>query len=125
MKILYLVFIICLLVSCKSANLFTYNKIPHSGIYTYDLAFAEFGGRSLGANCLVEIIEDSITVIHNGGNLSGEKGQVIESGHIRWHKATKQWIIASSLGDENAPEVGGCSDGPIVVDFKKKKVWLC
>lgn len=126
MKLFYQTSIItfCLLwiISCRST---TIGKIPQNGTYTYDLAFAEFGGKSLGANCVVKIDNDSITVFHNGGNISGNRGDILSAGHIRWHKETKQWIIAESDKDSDADEVGGCSDGPLVIDFRHKKVWLC
>lgn len=128
MRIIHRIFILSLfslfIISCKT-TIFIKNNIPASGTYIYSLAFAEFGGKSLGADCKVEIIGDSISVIHNGGNISGNKGDIIAAGHIRWHKATKQWIIAESENDIYADEVGGCSDGPIIVDFENKKVWLC
>ncbi|NMM47695.1 hypothetical protein [Marinigracilibium pacificum] len=99
-------------------------QIPESGTYTYDVAFAEWDGKSL--DCTVEVIisGDSITIINNG-SLSGEKGEIIETGKIVKHKPTGQWIIATSPEDEYAEEVGGCSDGPSIIDFKNKKWWTC
>lgn len=71
---------------------------------------------------MVVISGDSVKIINNGG-LSGKKGDVIEYGKIVKHKATGQWIISTKPEDEFANEVGGCSDGPRVIDFKNKK-WL-
>lgn len=98
---------------------------PKSGTYIYKVAFAEWQGRSLGATVLVKIKGDSIYVIHNGGNVSGQKGEVIDSGIIMKHKATGQWIIGRHPRDRDAAEVGRCSDGPSVIDFNRKLFWLC
>tara|TARA_B100000809_G_C15028220_1_gene490984 strand:- start:291 stop:647 length:357 start_codon:yes stop_codon:yes gene_type:complete len=94
------------------------------GTYTFDIAFAEWGGKSLGSTCSVIIKGDSITVI-NDGSLSGEKGEIIEKGTLMIHKDTGKWIITHSKSDINAEEVGGCSDGPTEIDIKNKKLWLC
>lgn len=98
---------------------------PKNGTYTYAIAFAEWNGKSLGATCTVKVKGDSIKVIHNGkGNLSGKKGDILDEGIIVKHKSGK-WIIARKATDKNAKEIGGCSDGPSVIDFKQKKWWSC
>jgi hypothetical protein len=98
---------------------------PKNGIYTYQIAFAEWGGKSLGATCTVIIKGDRIKVLHNGTRgLSGSKGEILDSGIIVLHKSGK-WIIGHSIKDKNAKEIGGCSDGPTVIDFKRKKWWTC
>ncbi|MDN4165922.1 hypothetical protein QWY31_10435 [Cytophagales bacterium LB-30] len=99
-------------------------QIPKSGIYEYTVAFAEWEGKSLGASVTVVISGDSITIINNG-SLSGVKGEIIEIGRIIKHKYTSKWIIATKPEDEFAEEVGGCSDGPRIIDFKNKKWWTC
>ncbi len=98
---------------------------PKNGTYTYDVAFAEWDGRSLGATVTIKIKGDSIYVIHNGSNLTGSKGDIIDSGIIMRHKQTGKWIIGHSENDKNAPEIGGCSEGPSEIDFKNRKFWLC
>ena len=99
---------------------------PKDGTYTYSIAFAEWGGKSLGATCTIKIKGNSIRVIHNGNkNLTGIKGEIIDQGIIVWHAKSKQWIIAHNSKDKNAKEVGGCSDGPSVIDFKHKRFWMC
>ena len=98
---------------------------PKEGTYTYTVAFAEWNGKSLGATCTVIIKGDSIKVVHNGnGNLTGKKGDIIDAGIIIKHKSGK-WIISHSANDKNADDIGGCSDGPTEIDFKRKKVWSC
>ncbi|MES2949679.1 MAG: hypothetical protein V4858_14145 [Pseudomonadota bacterium] len=42
-----------------------------------------------------------------------------------WHRKTSQWILGDSEADREAPEVGGCSSGPDVIDFKTRTIWTC
>lgn len=104
----------------------TYAQKPKNGIYKYTVAFAEWNGESLGSTCTVIIKGDSIRVIHNGkGTLSGNKGDIIDQGILVKHTKTGNWIIAHSIEDKDAAEVGGCSEGPSVIDFRRKKFWRC
>jgi hypothetical protein len=99
---------------------------PKDGVYTYVIAFAEWGGKSNGATCTIIIKHDSIKVIHNGtGNLTGKKGEIIDQGIIMRHKKTGKWIIAHNAKDVDAKDIGGCSDGPSEIDFKRKRFWMC
>lgn len=99
---------------------------PKDGTYTYSIAFAEWQGKSLGATCTVIIKGDSIKVVHNGkGNLTGKKGDILDQGIIMRHTKTGKWIIGHNKNDKDAKEVGGCSDGPSIIDFKRKKFWSC
>jgi hypothetical protein len=50
---------------------------------------------------------------------------VIAEGTLMWHRASKQWIIGHNRSDGTAKEVGGCSDGPEVVDLQQKVYWTC
>jgi hypothetical protein len=50
---------------------------------------------------------------------------VIAEGTLMWHGASKQWIIGHDRSDGAAKEVGGCSDGPEVVDLQQKVYWTC
>jgi hypothetical protein len=98
---------------------------PKDGIYTYKIAFAEHNGQSLGATCTIIIKGDKIKVIHNGNrNLTGKKGDILDQGIILKHKSGK-WIIGHSKKDKNASEIGGCSDGPQIIDFKHRIFWMC
>jgi hypothetical protein len=104
----------------------TFSQRPKDGIYTYSIAFAEWGGRTLGSTCLVKIKGDSIYVIHNGNkSVSGKKGDIFDSGIIMKHTKTGKWIIGHNKKDVNAKEIGGCSDGPTIIDFKRKIWWNC
>jgi hypothetical protein len=116
-------FIACLLLFTYTA---TRAQKPKDGTYTYSIAFAEWNGKSLGATCTVFIKGDSIKVIHNGkGNLTGKKGDILDQGIIIKHTKTGKWIIGHSSKDKDAKEIGGCSDGPSIIDFTRKKFWSC
>lgn len=107
------------------ANLTTAQK-PKDGTYTYSIAFAEWQGKSLGATCTIIIKGDSIKVVHNGkGNLTGKKGDILDQGIIMRHTKTGKWIIGHNNKDKDAKEIGGCSDGPSIIDFKRKTFWSC
>jgi hypothetical protein len=108
------------------ASIITAAQKPKDGTYTYSIAFAEWGGKSLGATCIVKVKGDSIKVIDDGkGNLTGNKGDIIDEGIIIKHTKTGKWIIGHSKKDKDAKRIGGCSDGPSIIDFKNKKFWSC
>jgi len=120
MKLLVFVF----LLSCSS--ILIHAQKPKDGTYTYAIAWAEWGGKSLGATCTVIIKGDSIKVIHNGKtNVTGKKGDIYAQGTIMKHTKTGKWIIGKNKKDKDAKEIGGCSDGPSVIDFRNKKFWSC
>jgi len=116
MKTFIFISFIFLIISCQ------FNPAKKE-FYIYDVAFAEWQGKSMGAKVEVEIKGDSIFV-RNYQGLSGEKGELIDSGILIQHKNGK-WIIAQSLSDKYADEIGGCSGGPAVIDLENKKFWLC
>lgn len=99
---------------------------PKDGSYTYKIAFAEWEKQPAKTTCTVIIKGDSIKIIHNGNpGLTGKKGDIIDQGLLLRHKATGKWIIAHDQKDSGATEVGGCSDGPAVIDIKRRVFWLC
>ena len=50
---------------------------------------------------------------------------VLSEGTLIWHSASKQWIIGDTQKDADLSDVGGCSDGPEVVDLKNRVYWTC
>lgn len=101
-------------------------RIPvDSGRYTFAIAFAEFQGQTLGASCDVIIEDDRVTVLHNGqSRIQGSAGDVIVKGYIRRHRSG-EWIVSEKSGDENAAEIGGCTDGPYIIDLENRVFWMC
>lgn len=101
-------------------------EIPPDGNYIFDMAFAEFQGKSMGAQVRVKIKGDRIKVIYEGvGNLTAENGTIFEEGLIIKHQKSGEWIISQNPKDKFAEEIGGCSDGPAIIDFINKKFWAC
>ena len=100
---------------------------PKDGIYIYRIAFAESGGQSLGHTCRVIIKGDSIKIIDNGKTALSlsKKGDIIDQGIIMKHARTGKWIIGHTAKDKNAKQIGGCSDGPQIIDFIHKRFWIC
>jgi hypothetical protein len=55
--------------------------------------------------------------------LTGNKGDILAEGIIMKHKKTGKWIIGHFPNDVDAKELGGCGNGPTIIDFKRK-IWL-
>ena len=77
-----------------------------------------------GGHLNVEIRGRSIRIT-SGANSSIFPAGLIEEGILLWHVASKQWIIGESESDADVEVVGGCSDGPTVVDLAQKVFWTC
>jgi len=73
----------------------------------------------------VEIRGRDITIINNNKGSIFPVNEIIESGKLLYHPKFKEWIISNSSEDSNAIEIGGCSDGPAVVDLIDKIYWTC
>jgi hypothetical protein len=94
-----------------------------SGEYTFQHRFAEHPNiKSIALSA--KINGTHIVLINNTQSDVFPKG-VISEGTLMWHRASKQWIIAQQPSDQLAKEVGGCSDGPEVIDLRKKIYWMC
>jgi len=101
------------------------NETLPNGKYLFDVAFAEWQGKSMGVKVSVIVQDDSVNVIYEGqGELSAEIGEVLDKGTIMKHKSG-QWIIGTKESDKELDEVGGCSGGPAIIDFINKKYWMC
>src|SRR5215203_2664676 len=99
---------------------------PRDGTYTYSIAWAEWGGKTMGATCTVIIRGNTIKVVHDGRpNVTGQKGDIYAQGIIMKHTKTGKWIIGQSKKDKDAKEIGCCTEGPAIIDFKNKKFWSC
>jgi hypothetical protein len=94
-----------------------------SGDYTFHHRDAEFP-RSKGFPVKVSIRGYHITVV-NPKPYGPMPAGVLEDATLMWHPKSKQWIIGHSDADRDAPDVGGCGDGPNVIDFKTRIIWTC
>ena len=72
----------------------------------------------------VEIDGRHIVVTNNDRTDVFPRG-VIAEGTLMWHPVSRQWIIGDKPSDADLKDVGGCSDGPQVVDLKDHVFWTC
>ena len=113
-KIIGCIFILLLSLSC-------FGQLPKSGTYIYKFCEDEFG--KCIQKCKVVIKGKNIAVYALQG-LSVKKGTIIEKGIIMKHKSGV-WIIGRKKSDTLIREIGGCSDGPRIINFKKKEYHTC
>lgn len=104
------------------------SEVPADGTYTYEVIFAEWGGKSLSDEIIV-ILEDGHVALLISGNsnvvwMGAKPGDVWEEGTLRKHKSGV-WIISNDESDVDLNEIGGCTGGPIVIDFEKRTIELC
>ena len=72
----------------------------------------------------VQIRGRQVTIINNGPTDVFPRG-LIEQGTLIWHAKSGQWIIGTNAADANAADLGGCSDGPSIIDLQRKIYWTC
>jgi hypothetical protein len=94
-----------------------------SGDYAFVHRFAEH--PSIEGIELAARIRGRHIVLVNDDKTDLLPAGVIAEGTLMWHAASEQWIIGMSPGDANAADVGGCSDGPEVVDLERRIYWTC
>ncbi len=94
-----------------------------SGTYTFKHKFAE--QPDAGSSPLVVKIKGNHIAVYNRENSMGFPKGLIEKGTLVFHQKSQAWIISTSAEDINAEEVGGCSDGPTMVDLLNKIYWSC
>jgi hypothetical protein len=104
-----------------------YAKEWKDGRYEYTMVFDEWGPGVLEGHCFVIIKGDSITVIEDSGQGidSAENGTIMDRGKIMKHKKTGKWIIADSPADVNEEDIGGCTDGPTIIEFDNRIFHAC
>lgn len=117
---------ICLLLGCCLLTACSTKPTPplSDGSYTFQLKDAELGLDHPGIDVAVSIRNGHIT-IENPTQTAVYPAGLMAEGELRWHAPSKQWIIAQRDSDATAAEVGGCSDGPDVVDLAAKIYWFC
>ena len=94
-----------------------------SGNYTFQHRFAEHPDMQ-SFQLTAKINGNHIVLINNEPSNAFPKGVVAE-GTLMWHSRSRQWVIGNSNDDRDAVEVGGCSDGPEVVDLQGRTYWTC
>jgi hypothetical protein len=94
-----------------------------SGAYEFRHGFAEH--PSISSIALTVEIDGSRVLVTNNDNDEVFPLGLIVDGALLWHRATEQWIIGNDSEDAFATEVGGCSDGPLVIDLEAREFWTC
>jgi hypothetical protein len=116
--------IICIFFTMLSGVAHADPALPiKSGKYTFQHRDAEFPDRH-GFPVRVVIRGKRVTVI-NPKAYGPIPAGVIDQATLMWHAKEKQWIIGYQDADRHAPEIGGCSDGPDIIDFKARIIWTC
>lgn len=77
-----------------------------------------------GGELAAEIRGHHIKLINHSASSAFPEG-VVEEGDLLWHASSGQWIVAETAADADATDVGGCSDGPAVIDLERKIYWTC
>ena len=104
------------------------SEIPPNGTYRYEIAFAEWGGKTMGDEVIV-ILNDGhiiLKVSENSNSLwmGAKPGDVIEQGTLRKHQSG-QWIISNDEKDIYLEEIGGCTGGPTIIHFENQTIEMC
>jgi len=103
-----------------------HKEIPPDGTYIYDIAYAEWQGKSMGEKVKVVIKGNSIKIISEGNpSMTAKKGEILDEGLLIKHNSTGEWLISNNPSDANLDAYGGCAGAPMIIDFVNKKYWTC
>jgi len=104
------------------------NEVPENGTYIYEVAFAEWGGKTMGDEIIVVLKDGHITLkVSEKSNslwIGALPGDIIEEGTLRKHQSG-QWIISNDDKDVYLDEIGGCTGGPTIINFENQSIELC
>jgi hypothetical protein len=101
-------------------------KLPlKDGEYIFEHKYAEAEQYRIKSITLNVIIKGRHIVVINNDRYDVFPKGVLEEGTLMWHSRSGQWIIGNSPSDKNAIDVGGCSEGPTVIDLEKRIYWTC
>ena len=109
------------LMGCKAST-----ELPSrlaDGEYVFSHRYAEHPWME-SITLTARIQGDHIVLINDGDSAVFPRGK-IEEGRLFWHAPSAQWIVIHSDEDREAVEVGGCSDGPEVIDLARRIYWTC
>ena len=94
-----------------------------SGDYQFQHRFAE---QPTVPSITVDVrINNRHIIVSNNATTDVFPRGVIAEGTLMWHPVSRQWIIGDKPSDADLQDVGGCSDGPEVVDLKNHVFWTC
>ena len=103
-------------------------EVPENGTYIYEVAFAEWGGKTMGDEIIVVLKDGHITLkVSENSNvvwMGANPGDIIEEGTLRQHQSG-QWIISHDEKDVHLEEIGGCTGGPTIISFENRTIEIC
>ena len=104
------------------------SEILPNGTYRFEIAFAEWDGKTMGDEVIVILNDAHITlkISENSNSLwmGAKPGDVIEEGTLRKHQSG-QWIISNDEKDIYLEEIGGCTGGPTIIHFENQTIEMC
>jgi len=104
------------------------SEILPNGTYRFEIAFAEWDGKTIGDEVIVILNDGNITlkISENSNSLwmGAKPGDVIEEGTLRKHQSG-QWIISNDEKDIYLEEIGGCTGGPTIIHFENQTIEMC
>ena len=104
------------------------SEILPNGTYRFEIAFAEWDGKTMGDEVIVILNDGHITlkISENSNSLwmGAKPGDVIEEGTLRKHQSG-QWIISNDEKDIYLEEIGGCTGGPTIIHFENQTIEMC
>jgi hypothetical protein len=104
------------------------SEILPNGTYRFEIAFAEWGGKTMCDEVILILNDAHITlkISENSNSLwmGAKPGDVIEEGTLRKHQSG-QWIISNDEKDIYLEEIGGCTGGPTIIHFENQTIEMC
>ena len=94
-----------------------------SGNYTFQHRFAEH--PTIPSGRVNAKIRGTHIVLSTSKAFGPFPAGVLAEGELMWHASSEQWIIGHAPSDRSRKDVGGCSDGPEVIDLTGKIYWTC
>ena len=84
---------------------------------------------NLSGDEIIVVLEDghiTLLISENSNALwiGAQPGDIWEEGTLRKHQSGV-WIISHDESDVHLEEIGGCTGGPIIIDFEKRTIELC
>lgn len=96
-----------------------------SGEYSFEMRDEEFPNLP-GTPIRVLVNGTHIKIVSESpGSTTFPAGTVVDEGFIIWNLQKGQWIVGDKESDATAVEVGGCSEGPAIIDLDNRVYWWC
>jgi len=103
-----------------------HKEIPPDGTYIYDIAYAEWQGRSMGEKVKVIINGNAVRVIAiDKSSVGVNDGEIIDEGMLIKHNVTGDWLITDNPSHADLEAYGGCVGIVMVIDFVNKVYITC